>query len=876
MANFKVVNAWVESSCDGLMQTSKGVKESENLDIDLLADLDSYWQDINDRLTISRMVSDSVIKGMVTAVTQEAVEKIAQKEQEVVGLKEMLQESLGSREVQHESRSATDRTRCSFLAAVTEHDRMKETLGGLRNASNEQFTKLMKEINRISGCCSIKKISSSSELLGLGGILHENSSERLSDADKTLDGLKTTLETAFKGVEEIVHLSKVSLHEWKQEQDFQAEIEAVVMGSCIRTLEQEFEGKLWDRIGDDKSRNLSGRMKEISSLREELEAISKSLCVPEAGHLVSHGSLDGEGWTNGKKSHFHHKVLGNHVTEPASLWEANGKHEDSQNNKLENSDPNCLNHMSRDALIGYYNNEMAKMRRTHECKVQEMTEEYFGLKKEYLNEKRSSSLLKKDKEFDVLRKKIPDVILKLDDILLENEKLPAVSNNAESLNSLKDRLEALLAENRQLRDFLTDKKKEVKCLETQISDATEKMSKHSLSEAKSLNTIRYLRSDIEDLRIEASVGADVFTRLLREMMGEIKGIIEESNLEYNVVQEFFKSRFEEASHNAQPTSQCGVEDSDMLSILMQAICEAMYRESWKEAQDKINMLNMKYVDDNKVRVSLEKLVSEKEKALEEEVADKERLKQEILFHVEEKERLAQDAAAALDSEKKRFKLAAKELEALRTQTRQQQTFMSQSSEELNAIKGDLVAALNKIELDECEYNKKLQVAGTKLREAEEERMTLLSVTQQKQDAISAHETNERETRKQLVSIANFVNGLSTAAADLECRVTEDISKNYLRLKNLNSQSHLLIQKANILKRTGLLYKQRLERRCTDLQKAEAEVDLLGDEVETLSSLLEKIYIALDHYSPILQHYPGVIEILKLVKRELSGKSTKRV
>lgn len=83
-----------------------------------------------------------------------------------------------------------------------------------------------------------------------------------------------------------------------------------------------------------------------------------------------------------------------------------------------------------------------------------------------------------------------------------------------------------------------------------------------------------------------------------------------------------------------------------------------------------------------------------------------------------------------------------------------------------------------------------------------------------------------------------------------------------------------------------------------------QVDLLGDEVETLLDLLEKIYIALDHYSPVLKHYPGVsallslytyflfvhigfydqstyllygmtlqiIEILKLVRRELSGEA----
>jgi hypothetical protein len=36
-----------------------------------------------------------------------------------------------------------------------------------------------------------------------------------------------------------------------------------------------------------------------------------------------------------------------------------------------------------------------------------------------------------------------------------------------------------------------------------------------------------------------------------------------------------------------------------------------------------------------------------------------------------------------------------------------------------------------------------------------------------------------------------------------------------------------------------------------------QVDLLGDEVEALTDLLAKIYIALDHYSPVLQHYTGV-------------------
>lgn len=44
-----------------------------------------------------------------------------------------------------------------------------------------------------------------------------------------------------------------------------------------------------------------------------------------------------------------------------------------------------------------------------------------------------------------------------------------------------------------------------------------------------------------------------------------------------------------------------------------------------------------------------------------------------------------------------------------------------------------------------------------------------------------------------------------------------------RLDCLSSQSKGLILKANVITRTGLSYKQKLERRCSDLQKAEAEV-----------------------------------------------------
>lgn len=791
MESLEVIDATVGPCMDGSVQRSSYLKDSENLGVDLLEDLDSYLQDINDRLTISRMVSDSVIKGMVNAVSQEAAEKIAQKDLEVAGMKERLHfyhvatdenVPLGSLTLQHESKTIKDQTHSSFLHVVVEHDRMKESLGILRNATGEQFKKLKKEINQIRGSNSVKRISSSSELVGLGGILHENGCGRWNDLDRTFESLKTTVDTVYKQVEEMVHLSKASLCELQHEQEFQAEIEAAVMGSCIRNLEQEFEERLWDKICCGKSLNWHARTNEISSLRQQLDSISKSLSISDVGQLSSHGSFEGEEFSNNKKSdQFHCKILSNHVTTSSSLWEENGKHEESQTGMPENSDPNRLKHMSKDELAQYYSNEMTKMKRNHESKVLQITEEYFSLKREFLKE-RSSLSSKKDKDFDILRKRIPEVILKLDDILMENEKVPLFDNDAESLTSLKNRLEMLLEENRQLRDVLTDKKKEVRSLALKVSEAGLERSQLSMSEAKLLNTIECLESAMEDAHIESSISEDIFNCLLREIMVQIKCNAKESDLEHNV-KGIFKTIVNEDAQNAEPTSQGEVEDANAESIIMQGLSEILYREAWKDAEEKLNCLSKKYFVETEIRVSLEKAVQKKEEKLKFEVAEIQRLKQEILFLVQEKERLVQDAATALKEEKRRVDLIFKELEHLRDQTCRQQSLISESRKESDVIKDNLVGALVELELYKTEVdelNQKLELAVKELSEADEERKTLHAAMQEKQNAILLLEANESEVRKQLESVVVIVHGLLKAAMDLECKVTQDISKNCLR------------------------------------------------------------------------------------------------
>ncbi|XAR72551.1 hypothetical protein NMG60_11019235 [Bertholletia excelsa] len=141
------------SSRDGF-ERQVSFKQSENLGVDLLDDFDSYFEDINGRLTISRMVSDSVIKGMVTAVEQMAAEKIAAKELEVVTLREMIQlhqlgteSELSGASVEYDELGSKERGFYHSLSdTLIEHDKITESLNSLRSAARGRLRGLRKRL----------------------------------------------------------------------------------------------------------------------------------------------------------------------------------------------------------------------------------------------------------------------------------------------------------------------------------------------------------------------------------------------------------------------------------------------------------------------------------------------------------------------------------------------------------------------------------------------------------------------------------------------------------------------------------------------------------------------------------------------------------
>lgn len=825
----------LEQVCCGNGSGEMDISKNVNGDLaeEVLEDFDEYWDGISDRLMISRMVSDSVIKGMVTAVEQDCAERITAKELEVSTLKE----SLRHREV------GTGEYEDLRLPVLMKLEKMRGDLNALRNLARDQFKKVKNEIECARGSNSLKKIGSGSELVGLGGILQEKESESWVNVNQMLHCLETTLDTVCKKVDDILRCSDNSFCESQQDIELLAKVENVVTQTIFRTLREELEEKLLEQnaqLCGIQNINWVEKFNDVATLGTKLDAIQKSLSISEA-ELVSHGSHD--------LDYLLHKPFGNHVTPAISHYGENGTVDPSNVHVAESYDIQQLKHMTREKLVEYFNDIITKMKRDHESALHQKTEEHFCLKREYLKLKGSLATHRKDEEFDALRKKIPEVISKLEDFLLENEKFPALTNSLESMGNIKHRLESLLSENHHLKDCLNDKDNEVKSLKEQVSSATSELLQRSLAEENMLNLVENLKSAVEDSYIETSLSEEIYKSALRQHFAQTSSSSEDSNMELLITQEIYDIILSEAAVPDETANRYEIEDSDFESLMMQGLNALIFTEVISDARRQLDNLQQK---ENELRL---------------EVEEKEKLKQETL-------ELAKDLSVLLSKEREQFELASQELITLREDASRQQTLVTESNKDLESLKSQYQEALELIEVYKVkmhELDHKLDQTEGLLTEANRERNGASTLVQEIHEKLSLSEAREQALKREMEMA---VNRFSIFFADLEWRVSGIIKNNSSRLEETSSHLKALTETANVLRRSELMYKQLLDRRNTDLKMAESEVDLLGDEVDALLRLLEKIYIALDHYSPVLKHYPGIIEILELVKRELSGEYAK--
>jgi hypothetical protein len=144
-------------------------------------------------------------------------------------------------------------------------------------------------------------------------------------------------------------------------------------------------------------------------------------------------------------------------------------------------------------------------------------------------------------------------------------------------------------------------------------------------------------------------------------------------------------------------------------------------------------------------------------------------------------------------------------------------------------------------------NQTLEVASTTLKEVETKTLDYSDIL------------GKREQEEQLDCILVSIMGLSKEFVEIEHKMSEDIKGNEKKTEILNDRCNHMVQQAIVLTKKGLWYKQMIDTRRSELQKAESEVDILGNKVNALLSLVQKIYVTLEHYSSVFQHHPVLLD-----------------
>ncbi|KAH9703724.1 hypothetical protein KPL70_011202 [Citrus sinensis] len=122
------------------------------------------------------------------------------------------------------------------------------------------------------------------------------------------------------------------------------------------------------------------------------------------------------------------------------------------------------------------------------------------------------------------------------------------------------------------------------------------------------------------------------------------------------------------------------------------------------------------------------------------------------------------------------------------------------------------------------------------------------------NSITFQQKNEEISRNQLDSMFTPILEFSQVFGNFELQAQEKLADKVLRLEEMTHQLDLLVELVSSVQKRELLYRTTFIRRSKNLQKAETEVDLLGDQVDALIGLLEKIYTTLHQHSPILQQH----------------------
>ncbi|OEL27619.1 WPP domain-associated protein [Dichanthelium oligosanthes] len=596
---------------------------------------------------------------------------------------------------------------------------------------------------------------------------------KLTEIDEGFNSLKVLLVVVFQQIREMLTLVNASIHDLQWEHELQLEVTGIIIGDCIRGLQDELERKLYEQssIVNSLRKNWQETVAQCASIREDLLAISDILLPSDSEEephipLCRHESLGN--WSDRWKFSFFRKITRqDHSLSSSEQNQNSGTQKSISPSEVisEKSDFRHLKGMNRQEMLSYFRSEISKLKRLHELDLQEKTEELFKFKRE-----KWSLALKYDVEFEPLRKKFPEVISRFDQIMSNGNGMeaPTTCSTSDALDErsrLNSRIDSLYRDNQHLRCLLAAKTKNVQELSCQLSDASRKMSLQYSLEKQLLRQINNTKEECEDHYVESTIRDEIYQTVIRKLIDSHRNILEDSTQNF---------------HAKLSSLEAALSEKD------KALC--LSNEENQKLKEKLSILEKEHsIQYNKQDPELNKQESE----------------EMILRDIEMEPHVAPPRPYDISDQDMQY-------------------------EEL------------------VKLNQTLEVASTTLKEVETKKLDYSGIL------------GKREQEEQLDCILVSIMDLSKEFVEIEHKMSEDIKGNEKKTENLNDRCNHMVQQAIVLTKKGLWYKQMLDTRRSELRKAESEVDILGNKVNALLSLVQKIYLTLEHYSSVFQHHPVVI------------------
>ncbi|XP_037485086.1 WPP domain-associated protein-like [Triticum dicoccoides] len=353
------------------------------------------------------------------------------------------------------------------------------------------------------------------------------------EIDEGFNDLKLLLIVVFRQIKDMLSLFNASIHDLQWEHDLQLEVTGIMIGDCIRTLGDELERRFFEQssIVNNLRENRKETVVQCGAIRQELMSISDMLLPSEDESHSPHSKHENLGnRSNRWKYNLLRKKTGEEHSASSSVETKKSATQRSVSPReviSEKSDFRHLRGSTGEEIINYFRSEISKLKRLHELYLQDKTEELFKFKRE-----KASLDLKHDLEFEHLRKKVPDIISRVDTIISSTIKAPTVCSTSEALEEncrLNNKIDSLYLENQHLSGLLAEKMNDIKGLSCQISDARREISLRLSLEEQIMRQVDTIKGDYDDLYVESTIRDEVYRTVTRNFVDDCRTSMEDAS-----------------------------------------------------------------------------------------------------------------------------------------------------------------------------------------------------------------------------------------------------------------------------------------------------------------------------------------------------------